>query len=128
MDTKFLIDTNVLIYYLDGKIPSNHFERVSQIFENSFNISTITKIEVLDWHKITAPERNKIEKFIDSANIFYFDKVIEKRTIEIKQSCKVALPDALIAATALIHDLTLVTRNESDFKNIKDLIIYNPFS
>jgi len=53
MDEKFLIDTNIVIYYLDGKIPELHFDRVSQIFEKSFNISTITKVEVLGWHKIS---------------------------------------------------------------------------
>ena len=99
MDEKFLIDTNVIIYFLDGKIPENHLDNVSQIFERSFNISTISKIEVLGWHRITKPEKSKIEKFIKSAAVYYFDAVIEKRTIEIKQACKVALPDALIAAT-----------------------------
>ncbi len=39
-----------------------------------------------------------------------------------------ALPeiDALLAATALEHDLTLVTRNESDFKGL-GITILNPF-
>ena len=37
------------------------------------------------------------------------------------------LPDAIIAATALNNNWTLVTRNEKDFKNI-NLDIYNPFS
>jgi len=63
MDEKFLIDTNVIIYFLDGKIPENHLDKVSQIFELSFNISTISNIEVLGWHRITKPEKSKIEKF-----------------------------------------------------------------
>ncbi len=35
--------------------------------------------------------------------------------------------DALIAATALVHDLTLVTRNLKDFVGIDGLRIDNPF-
>jgi predicted nucleic acid-binding protein len=38
-----------------------------------------------------------------------------------------SLGDALIAATALVHDLTLVTRNVEDFQWIQGLLLLNPF-
>jgi predicted nucleic acid-binding protein len=37
------------------------------------------------------------------------------------------LGDAIIAATALVHGLTLVTRNVDDFKHIAGLELENPF-
>jgi len=37
------------------------------------------------------------------------------------------LPDAVIAATALTHECTLVTRNESDFSGVCALEVVNPF-
>lgn len=55
MDKKYLIDTNIIIYFLDGKIPENQKNKLNEIFKNSFNISTITKIEVLGWCKRTYP-------------------------------------------------------------------------
>jgi hypothetical protein len=38
------------------------------------------------------------------------------------------LPDAVIAATCLVNDFTLVTRNQKDFKGINGLELYNPFT
>lgn len=40
---------------------------------------------------------------------------------------KLPVIDSLIAATAINHQLTLVTRNESDFSSI-DVPLYNPWS
>jgi len=127
MEKRFLIDTNILIYFLVGKIPVAEFEKITNIFQKSFNISTISKVEVLGWHKISLIEKNNIESFISTANIFYIDKIIENRAIVIKQENKINIPDALIGATALVNKMTIVTRNEDDFKKIKGLRIYNPF-
>jgi predicted nucleic acid-binding protein len=38
------------------------------------------------------------------------------------------LPDAIIAATALVYDLTLISRNAADFKNIQGLKAVDPHS
>jgi len=38
------------------------------------------------------------------------------------------LADAIIAATALLHNLPLVTRNEEDFKHVTSLRVVNPLA
>ena len=83
MENKYLIDTNILIYYLDGKIPVNQSDKVSIIIETSFNISTITKIEILGWQKITDNLKARIDFFLLNANVIYVNKEIERATIEI---------------------------------------------
>jgi predicted nucleic acid-binding protein len=40
---------------------------------------------------------------------------------------RMTLGDAIIAATALVHDRTLVTRNIGDFLWIAELTLINPF-
>lgn len=38
MDEKFLIDTNIIIYYLKDEIPADHIERVEHILERCVTI------------------------------------------------------------------------------------------
>ena len=45
-DDTFLIDTNILVYYLDGDIPGTN-TRIDSIFRDSFVVSVISKIEFL---------------------------------------------------------------------------------
>jgi predicted nucleic acid-binding protein len=127
MEKEFLIDTNIIIYYLNGVIPTDHYDKVSDIFRDSFNISTISKIEVLGWHRITDTNQLRIKRFLNQANVIYLNDEIEEKTIEIKQKVKMDTPDAIVAATALVYQLTLVTRNEKDFKKVEGLSLYNPF-
>jgi predicted nucleic acid-binding protein len=47
-------------------------------------------------------------------------------TAELRKTYRIKLPDAIIAATSLVYDLTLITSNTKDFKNIKDLQILDP--
>ena len=55
------------------------------------------------------------------------DNDIVNKTIEIRKNIKIALPDAIIAATALVYDFTLLSRNAKDFKNIPELKLQNPW-
>ena len=49
------------------------------------------------------------------------------KSIELRQIRRMGLADAIIAATALVHAMPLVTRNADDFKAIEGLEVINPF-
>lgn len=53
------------------------------------------------------------------------DRALEK-AVRLRQIKKMSLGDSLIAGTALVHDLTLVTRNTDDFAWIASLNLLNP--
>ncbi len=81
----------------------------------------------MGWHKIAQTEKNRIAQFIGNARIFYIDYSIEQKSIEIKQKSKIATPDTIIGATAILNGFTIVSRNDKDFTKIEGLEIYNPF-
>lgn len=127
MGTGYLIDSNVVIGYLDRTLPPKGMEIVTLIIDETPKISVITKIEVLRYN--TSVDGYKvINDFIIECKVLQLDDSVVEKTIEICKSHKIKLPDAVIAATALVNDLALVTRNISDFKNIKDLELLNPWA
>jgi len=84
-------------------------------------------MEFLGFKGHTEESFTKANKFLAYAKILKIDENIVDTVIELKRERKLKLPDAIIAATALDNDFTLITRNVVDFKKI-DLKIYNPFS
>jgi predicted nucleic acid-binding protein len=124
---KYLIDTNILIYYFADTIPQKEITMIEEIFKTSFGISIITKIEFLGWGKHTKEGYEKAKEFLGYAKTIQLNNKIAELSIELRRKGKIKLPDAVIAATSLHKDLILVTRNSRDFKDVEGLEIYNPF-
>lgn len=121
----YLLDTNAVIDFCNNKLPVNAANFIESIEPK---ISVITAIELFAFETISQTERQILEKLTNIATIY--DKIdvdIRAQTIAIRQVYKTKLPDAIIAATALTYDLTLLTRNTTDFKNIESLKIMNPW-
>lgn len=51
---------------------------------------------------------------------------VVQKVVELRQSHRVKLPDAIIAATALVQDCILVTKNVSDFSTLPGLVVLAP--
>lgn len=122
----YLIDTNLLIYHTKGSEDSINFMR-DIITQQTFNISVLTKIEFLGWDKHTPDGFEKCRQLIEPANIYYIDETIGNKAIELRRKISIKLADAVIAATALLNNLKLATRNTADFKMVEGLIVINPF-
>ena len=81
MKNKYLLDTNIVIYFFNGITDD---DSLVDILKQSFNISIITKIEFLSWQKLlTSTElKNKAFDFISHATIYDLDEVVANRTIQ----------------------------------------------
>ena len=122
-NNSFLIDTNVIIYSTQGVLDLDDFVKN----EDDLYISSITYMEALGFPFQDKNEEKKVTKLCETFERIFLTKEIEKQTILIRKSNKIKLPDAIIAATAMVLNLTLVTYNIDDFKNIQGLKILNPY-
>jgi toxin FitB len=128
MGSSYLIDTNIIIYTLHGVLPQHVKNFLSSIPNADCSISIITRIEVLGFAFQSPEDETTAQSFLQALNTWPLSDDIADKAIEIRKAQKIKLGDALIAATALVFDLTLITRNEGDFQNIPNLKYINPWS
>ncbi len=96
---------------------------LSEIIDEIPNISVITQIEALSWIHSNKTKENIVKMFIDDAIVLPLTNEIVSRCIKIRRSNKLKTPDAIIAATAIEHNFTLLTKDK-DFFNVKGLKIF----
>jgi len=53
-----------------------------------------------------------LQNFIEDPTVIELESSIKYATVDIRKANKIKLPDAIIAATALVYNLTLITRGE----------------
>ena len=126
MGKEFLIDSNIAIGYIGGTLTHGGLKKVRDVVNDSCQISVVTKIEILGFNSST-DEADLLERFVNDSTVYLVNDEVADKAIEIKKSKKIKTPDAIIAATALVNSLTLLTRNVSDFKGIKGLDVLNPY-
>jgi predicted nucleic acid-binding protein len=127
MGQGYLLDTNVVIDFAANVLPDNGKQKVSRVIDDEFNISVVVKIEVLGYNDLPA-KMKQLETFLDLALVLPLDDDVTAKTISLRRAYKkLKLGDAIIAATALVYDFALVTRNTKDFKQIEGLEVIDPY-
>ena len=106
---KALLDTNILIDYLNGVEQAR--TEIEQYQHPA--ISIITWMEVMIG--VNAGEKSQIESFLAQFDLIKIDLKIARKAVEIRQANSIKLPDAIIWASAKILRALLVTRNTKDF-------------
>jgi predicted nucleic acid-binding protein len=79
MGKRFLIDTNVAIYFLDGNLTPSGIAFLQPLINQEINISVITKIELLGWNFPNLSKSEIHNEFVSQSNIFSLsEEVVEK--------------------------------------------------
>jgi predicted nucleic acid-binding protein len=126
----YLVDSDWVVDYLKGKPAA--VSLLQLLAPQGLAISVITLSEVdEDIYYGTDPERNEgvFRQFLKGSRVLPITSRIARRFARIsgdlrQQGLLIDQPDLLIAATAIEHDFTLVTRNLGHFQRISDLVIY----
>jgi len=127
MGVGYLWDTNTVIYYLQQQFSPAGEKFIDEVLSESRpNISAITEIELLCWKTTTEKDVEVLHGFIHECNVIELEQAVKVMTADLRKKHKIKLPDAIIAATALVYEFTLITNNEKDFSNIQGLRIINP--
>lgn len=106
-----LLDSNIIIYAAKPE-----YEMLQDfIARHAPAVSSISRVEVLGYHLLNTQDRRHFEDFFAAATVLPISNPILSRAIELRQTRKLSLGDAIIGGTALVHGFTLVTRNVTDF-------------
>lgn len=124
----YLLDTNTVINFLGASLPVAGMQLLNTTVDDNPIVSIITKIETLGFNFKSMEEQTIVEMFINGSTVIDLSDDIVSKTIEIRKTKKIKLPDAIIAAAALVYDLVLISRNTSDFTNIDGLKVIDPHS
>jgi predicted nucleic acid-binding protein len=119
-----LLDSNILIYGAQGA----HSGLDRLLDRTDLAVASVTRIETLGYHRLSAMERHWLEATFERMRIFMLDDTVAARAIALRQERKMGLADAIISATALVHGLPLVTRNVADFQHVAGLHVVDPFT
>lgn len=119
-----LLDTNIVIYACKpkGDWLSSWVEHPDAAF------ASISRVEALGFPGLTPNEEVALRQLFAVSRSFPLSEEVIEQAISLRRTKKSAVADAVIAATALIYGLPLVTRNERDFQHIAGLEVINPFA
>ncbi len=119
--SSYLLDTNAVIDLLKGnKEILNCLKSAESIY-----ISIITLLEFYSFINLTSEDKIIFEKFLDRIHIIDLNKfntdLIEK-VIEFRTRYRIKLPDAIIAASAIVNKSILISRDK-DYDKIPEIKI-----
>jgi predicted nucleic acid-binding protein len=113
-----VLDTNVVLYYLAGRL-------AGELPSDPICVSVVTEMEVLSFPGLTAEEEARIREFLEKLNVIGITPSVKEGAIKLRRQRKIRLPDAIVAATAIGLDATLYS-NDTDLPNIKGLKVVRP--
>ena len=123
---KYLIDTNVWIDAIVGRLDADIFLRLT-VQAKWVGYSAITRLELFGFPGLMADEEHKISHLLKNFSEVGIDSKTIDQAAMIRKVMRIKIPDAIIAASAILTESALLTRNTDDFKGISGLIIVNPY-
>jgi hypothetical protein len=131
----YLLDTNVVSEFRRRRPHPSVAAWVESLPNEHMHVSVVTLGELQAGVEVTReqdPEKaTEIEAWVDQVADLYNVLPVDARVCRLwaklmDRGRPDLIPDALIAATAIIHNLTIATRNVRDFQGLS-VPVLNPF-
>jgi toxin FitB len=107
-----LLDSNLIIY----ASKPGYDDLREWLGNHPITVSALSQLEVLGYHRLTDEDRNFFVDFFSIMPVLAITQAVINQAIALRQQRKLSLGDAIIAATALVHDLPIATHNGADFQ------------
>jgi predicted nucleic acid-binding protein len=104
MGSMKLLDTNILIYQVSGFLDQ-------PLVGADYEVSIITEIEVMGHPGLTAQTESDLKLLLQTMRIVPIDEAIKNEAIRLRRTTTLRLPDAIIAATAIVTGSELLTHD-----------------
>jgi predicted nucleic acid-binding protein len=121
----FLLDTDVIIWHLRGREETT--EALKEI--QRYGVPSCSALSILEVQLgVKKGEEGKTIRFLEALRVFVVDRSLANHGAQLIRECRgkgitLDIPDAVIAATCLQHDLILLTYNTRHYP-IKGLRFY----
>ena len=122
---RYLLDSNFLIDFMNGvDFATRYFKTI--VGEKRY-ISVVTKIELLSFTEHSSEKERDVRQFLERFHIVPLREPVEELTVALRRATRRKLPDAIIAASAVHIDATLVTSDKQLAKpSFPGLRVVNP--
>ncbi|GAB1387909.1 MAG: hypothetical protein AMXMBFR78_27860 [Rubrivivax sp.] len=107
-----LLDTNLVIGLLKGYAPAVSLADESGLEPGRIGVSLITRMELLGFPDLGEDEEEAVRRWLGLCRVLPIDEATEARAIALRRRRLLRLPDAIVAATALVAGARLVTLDE----------------
>jgi hypothetical protein len=102
---RFVLDTNIILYLLGG--------RLTEPFPaGAYAISVISELELLAYPGLDSSEEQRVRAFLSDIPITDLTPSVKQHAVDLRKRFSLKLPDAIVAATALALDATLLTKDQ----------------
>jgi predicted nucleic acid-binding protein len=101
---RYLIDTNIFILMFNNRLSEN-------IPQGEIACSIITEMELLSFPALTSAEETMIRNRLACITVYGINQAVKEETILLRRGHRLKLPDAIIAATAVVHNAVLVSND-----------------
>lgn len=101
----FILDTNAVIYLQKGLLDQ-------PLPPGNMAISVISEIELRGFPGLTTDQETWLLRFLNNIQIIDLDSDIKNEAIRLRRHHRIKLPDAIIAATAIMQSAILLTNDE----------------